>query len=1081
MKRIIFSAFLLIIGLSLFACDKTVNVNLDAQFATVEDKILEFYAHGLTYELPVTVELNGVQVPVAWQSSNSAAFNINAAGTVTVVNETADNILITLTVTIEHESRDFTTTILGRDFELEAAMMSLVNAVQTEYVHLQTASLPVEVTIHGMILAVEWTSSNPSVISVNNDTGVLTIIGQTEKVYLFLSFSFVAFPAPVPIPTSVAARNIDIEDALGVLSAAVRLEYAGGSARLPIQSMGFAVTWTSDHPAITITDAIFNNQVVITIDFIEVNTTVNLTATIEGYSQSFVTRVVATPAPTLATLDELRAAPNNELLTFVGIVVETLVSSSVPWVIQAPDNQGGIGLWNVPTDLAEMLVPGYKVSITGRKGISFGIHQLSPVTDVVILQTGNNIVTSTLTTVAEINDVANQNMIVDMEVILLNDLPPHTQTPWSNNAVTLSVVAFTGGAAFNVRVNVGAHAQFTSTLTAGTILQLTRMTLGSFSEVPQLAARHADQIVIGGMATADQLRNILLEIYEAFLPQPDAFVTMNIALPTTAGLGSTFAWTSSNPDVISNDGLVVRPSTNTTVTLTWNLLVGIDVVVNGEIEFTVLAEAGPVTYYEFDFSTLALATGYTNASADFTLAESATLDGFNFRRTGTAINAQAISGVSAPSGIVLSLRDTRPVASIETRFATENLSVIEFDFRTWFGAGAAWSNINEFLIQVSTDGVNWTTDANIFAQISAMDNPSAVTDVNTFVHTLAAPGNYYVRIIAMGTATTNGFGADGNTVNNNWRVTISRLILTPDAGGEVIPVVSLELFGAQTGFTTQTVQLAVNVLPAVASNQNVTWSSSDDSLATVNASGLVSLVAPGVVTITVTSVSNPEVTATRNITISVMPALTALSDLITADIAVNTIVRIQGRISFNVGDAFGNFFITDDAGVSMFIRPNFVAGDRPALVEFLAGQEGSLIEVIGPKDWFNGLVRVAPTNLANLRIIETGPILTPVVVASVDEAVANISGLVTITGVVSNVEITSNRLLFNVTVGEVTFLARAEVAAAGMWDGIVANGDNVTVTAVIGYFLAGQTSGVRATDPAGLQFGFWTTSQIVKN
>lgn len=59
--------------------------------------------------------------------------------------------------------------------------------------------------------------------------------------------------------------------------------------------------------------------------------------------------------------------------------------------------------------------------------------------------------------------------------------------------------------------------------------------------------------------------------------------------------------------------------------------------------------------------------------------------------------------------------------------------------------------------------------------------------------------------------------------------------------------------GNQTLDVGETVQLTATVLPENATNSTITWSSSDEDIATVSASGLVTAIAEGVATITVTS------------------------------------------------------------------------------------------------------------------------------------------------------------------------------------------------------------------------------------
>jgi cephalosporin-C deacetylase-like acetyl esterase len=72
-------------------------------------------------------------------------------------------------------------------------------------------------------------------------------------------------------------------------------------------------------------------------------------------------------------------------------------------------------------------------------------------------------------------------------------------------------------------------------------------------------------------------------------------------------------------------------------------------------------------------------------------------------------------------------------------------------------------------------------------------------------------------------------------------------------------------------------QLAATITPANASNKNVTWTSSDTNVATVNSLGLVTSVAPGTCNITVTT-QDGEKTAIAAITVNPRPVNKILSD-----------------------------------------------------------------------------------------------------------------------------------------------------------------------------------------------------------
>lgn len=111
----------------------------------------------------------------------------------------------------------------------------------------------------------------------------------------------------------------------------------------------------------------------------------------------------------------------------------------------------------------------------------------------------------------------------------------------------------------------------------------------------------------------------------------------------------------------------------------------------------------------------------------------------------------------------------------------------------------------------------------------------------------------------------NGGKRDLIEVTLNWTVskqapTITRVPFIPVSSVSVTPTTASIAVAA-------TRQLAASALPSGAA-QNVTWSSSAPSIATVNSSGLVTGVAAGSAVITATSVSDPTKTATSAITVT---------------------------------------------------------------------------------------------------------------------------------------------------------------------------------------------------------------------
>ena len=74
-----------------------------------------------------------------------------------------------------------------------------------------------------------------------------------------------------------------------------------------------------------------------------------------------------------------------------------------------------------------------------------------------------------------------------------------------------------------------------------------------------------------------------------------------------------------------------------------------------------------------------------------------------------------------------------------------------------------------------------------------------------------------------------------------------------------------------------TVTVAATVTPDTATNASVTWTSSDEAIATVDSEGKIAAVAPGTATITATSDSNPDASAAYAVTVQAKKVVTSTS------------------------------------------------------------------------------------------------------------------------------------------------------------------------------------------------------------
>ena len=110
-------------------------------------------------------------------------------------------------------------------------------------------------------------------------------------------------------------------------------------------------------------------------------------------------------------------------------------------------------------------------------------------------------------------------------------------------------------------------------------------------------------------------------------------------------------------------------------------------------------------------------------------------------------------------------------------------------------------------------------------------------------NSILTEGNHTIKIRVTGTKNASGTGP--YVVLDYMKVY---------AGGAT-PVTGVTISPATVSMASaSTYQLSAAVSPSTATNKNVTWSSSNSTIATVNATGLVTAVAPGTATITVKSV-----------------------------------------------------------------------------------------------------------------------------------------------------------------------------------------------------------------------------------
>ena len=177
------------------------------------------------------------------------------------------------------------------------------------------------------------------------------------------------------------------------------------------------------------------------------------------------------------------------------------------------------------------------------------------------------------------------------------------------------------------------------------------------------------------------------------------------------------------------------------------------------------------------------------------------------------------------------------------------------------------------------------------ATLSAIVTPETTTNKsvtwsssNEAVATVSPEG--LVTAVSLGEATITATAADGSGVTATCIVTV---------GATQAEGVSITAEGATTLKAGGTVQLRATVTPETATDKSVTWSSSDNNIATVNAEGLVTAVGVGTAAITCTNSAGQ--TATLNITVEATPVSSITLNRTTAALKVSGTLQLEATVS----------------------------------------------------------------------------------------------------------------------------------------------------------------------------------------
>ncbi|HJB96444.1 MAG TPA: Ig-like domain-containing protein [Candidatus Mediterraneibacter intestinigallinarum] len=339
----------------------------------------------------------------------------------------------------------------------------------------------------------------------------------------------------------------------------------------------------------------------------------------------------------------------------------------------------------------------------------------------------------------------------------------------------------------------------------------------------------------GNVPVVIELQDIAIDQNDFSMNRGETDTLTVTATPEAALEGKTVAWSSSNSDVVSvdqNGNIEAVGKGTATITAT----------VDGHSDSVNITVNVPLTGISLNTETLNLSKGQTSQLIATLTPEDA--DGDN-KVTWTSSDAAVATvdqngNVTAVADGVATITATvgNLTATCEVTVKEIPLESIALDKETLeLVKGASDTLTVQYNPETTTDdkGVTWTTsDASV-----------------------ATVENGVVTAVGVGTATITAISVMGADITDSCEVTVTA------------PLQSLTLTADRTIDDLEvgdTVNLTVGYNPEDTTDEKgVTWTSSDENVATVDENGVVTAVAGGTATITATSVANENIAVTCNI------------------------------------------------------------------------------------------------------------------------------------------------------------------------------------------------------------------------
>ncbi|MBQ5958084.1 MAG: DUF2436 domain-containing protein [Bacteroidales bacterium] len=211
-------------------------------------------------------------------------------------------------------------------------------------------------------------------------------------------------------------------------------------------------------------------------------------------------------------------------------------------------------------------------------------------------------------------------------------------------------------------------------------------------------------------------------------------------------------------------------------------------------------------------------------------------------------------------------------------FTTLNGTLVESitadDVTVVVGATASITNLTVLPADATNPAVTYTSNDETIATV---DDNGVVTGVGV--------GETTVTIAA----------TDGSGVTGTITVTVNGIDVTGITASDV------------TMMSGETATITYTVAPTNATDQSVTFTSANTAIATVDTDGVVTGVAPGETTVTIASVSNPEVTAEITVTVTANPDAVQFTVVVPANAQPGEVITVEAYMAAPTSGNYNGF------------------------------------------------------------------------------------------------------------------------------------------------------------------------------